>query len=289
MDYSKLIAPPGKQIKLADYDTTYTGDFKKKKEAVNKLEDDIEQLKELQAKFYAQDDYALLIVLQASDAAGKDGTIKHVMSGVNPQGCQVFSFKKPSDEELDHDFLWRCMKRLPERGRIGIFNRSYYEEVLVAKVHPAILEGQKLPPDCKGDDVWENRYEDINNFEKYLTRNGIIVLKFFLNLSKEEQKERFLARLDVPEKNWKFSTGDMKERKYWNDYQTAFEDCFSATSTEWAPWHIIPADHKWFSRTAIADIIVKKLKSLDLAYPTVDDEQKARLEEAREALVEEDA
>ena len=289
MDYSKLIAPPGKKIKLADYDTTYTDNFKKKKEAVNKLEGDIAQLQDLQSKFYAQDNYALLIILQASDAAGKDGTIKHVMSGVNPQGVQVFSFKKPSDEELDHDFLWRCMTRLPERGRIGIFNRSYYEEVLVAKVHPAILEGQKLPPDCKGPDVWQNRYEDINNFEKYLTRNGIIVLKFFLNLSKEEQKNRFMDRLDTPEKNWKFSTADIKERGYWNEYQTAFEDCFNATSTEWAPWHIIPADHKWFSRTAVADIIVKKLKSLDLAYPTVDDEQKASLEEGRAALVEEDA
>ena len=289
MDYSKLIAPPGKKIKLADYDTTYTDNFKKKKEAVNKLEDDIAQLQDLQSKFYAQDNYALLIILQASDAAGKDGTIKHVMSGVNPQGVQVFSFKKPSDEELDHDFLWRCMTRLPERGRIGIFNRSYYEEVLVAKVHPAILESQKLPPDCKGPDVWQNRYEDINNFEKYLTRNGIIVLKFFLNLSKEEQKNRFMDRLDTPEKNWKFSTADIKERGYWDEYQTAFEDCFNATSTEWAPWHIIPADHKWFSRTAVADIIVKKLKSLDLAYPTVDDEQKANLAEAREALVKETA
>ena len=287
MDYTKLTAPPGKKITLADYDTAYTGHFKKKKEAVHKLKNDIDHLKELQAKFYAQDNYALLIILQASDAAGKDGAIKHVMSGVNPQGCQVFSFKKPSAEELDHDFLWRCMKRLPERGRFGIFNRSYYEEVLIAKVHPAILESQKLPPDCKGPDVWQNRYEDINNFEKYLTRNGIIVLKFFLHLSKEEQKERFLARLDTPEKNWKFSTSDMKERRYWDDYQAAFEDCFNATSTEWAPWYIIPADHKWVSRTAVADIIVKKLKALDLAYPTVDDEQKARLAEAREALVQE--
>jgi PPK2 family polyphosphate:nucleotide phosphotransferase len=287
MDNSKLIAPPGKKIRLANYDTAYTGHFKKKKEAVHKLKDDIEQLKELQDKFYAQDNYALLIILQASDAAGKDGAIKHVMSGVNPQGCQVFSFKKPSAEELDHDFLWRCMKRLPERGRIGIFNRSYYEEVLVARVHPAILDGQKLPPECKGPDVWQNRFEDINNFEKYLTRNGIIVLKFFLNLSKEEQKRRFLARLDTPEKNWKFSTADMKERRYWDDYQAAFEDCFTHTSTEWAPWHIIPADHKWFSRAAIADIIVSKLKSLNLAYPTVDDEQKAKLLEAREILVNE--
>jgi PPK2 family polyphosphate:nucleotide phosphotransferase len=177
------------------------------------------------------------------------------------------------------------MKRLPERGRIGIFNRSYYEEVLVAKVHPAILEAQKLPPECKGPDVWQNRYEDINNFEKYLSRNGIVVLKFFLNLSKEEQKERFLARLDTPEKNWKFSLSDIKERRYWDDYRAAFETCFNNTSTEWAPWHIIPADHKWFSRAAIADIIVKKLESLDPAYPTVDDAQKARLAEAREALV----
>ncbi|MBE2223494.1 MAG: polyphosphate kinase 2 family protein [Anaerolineae bacterium] len=287
MDHSKLIAPPGKKIKLADSDPAYTGDFKKKKNAEEKLEEDIQQLQELQEKFYAQDEYALLIVLQAPDAAGKDGTIEHVMSGVNPQGCQVFSFKKPSDEELDHDFLWRCMTRLPERGRIGIFNRSYYEEVLIARVHPAILEAQKLPADCKGPDVWQNRFEDINNFEKYLVRNGIIVLKFFLNLSKEEQKERFLARLDTPEKNWKFSTADIKERAYWDDYQAAFEDCFNHTSTDWAPWHIIPADHKWFSRTAIADIIVNKLKSLNLAYPTVDDEQKARLEEAREALVKE--
>jgi PPK2 family polyphosphate:nucleotide phosphotransferase len=289
MDYEKLIAPPGKKIHLAHFDTTYTDEFTKKKEAKQKLKNDIEQLKELQAKFYAQDNYALLIVLQAPDAAGKDGTIKHVMSGVNPQGVQVFSFKKPSAEELDHDYLWRCNIRLPERGRIGIFNRSYYEEVLIARVHPAIIEAQKLPPECIGPDIWENRFEDINNFEKYLVRNGIVILKFFLNLSEEEQKERFLARLDTPEKNWKFSTADMKERPYWDDYQAAYEDCFSHTSTEWAPWHIIPADHKWFSRTAIADIIVKKLKSLDLAFPTVDDEQKARLEQAREALVNEEA
>jgi PPK2 family polyphosphate:nucleotide phosphotransferase len=289
MNHTKLIVPPGKQIKLADYDTANTGNFHNKKDAEKKLEDDIQQLQVLQDKFYAQDNYALLIILQAPDAAGKDGAIKHVMSGVNPQGCQVFSFKKPSDEELDHDFLWRCMKRLPERGRFGIFNRSYYEEVLVVRVHPAILEGQKLPPSRLGPDIWQNRFEDINNFEKYLSRNGIIVLKFFLHLSKEEQKERFLARLDEPEKNWKFSMADASERGHWDEYQAAYEDCFNHTSTEWAPWHIIPADQKWFSRAAIADVIVSKLKSLDLAYPTVDDEQKAKLALAREALMNEKA
>jgi PPK2 family polyphosphate:nucleotide phosphotransferase len=289
MDLSKFIVPPGKKINLSDYDPGYTGDYKKKKEAVNKLEDGIEEMKALQDMFYAQDNYALLVVLQAPDAAGKDGTIKHVMSGVNPQGVQVFSFKKPSANELDHDYLWRCNIRLPERGRIGIFNRSYYEEVLVARVHPAIIESQKLPPECKGPDIWENRYEDISNFEKYLVRNGIIVLKFFLHLSKDEQKERFMARLDTPEKNWKFSNADLKERGYWDDYQKAYETCFNNTSTKWAPWHIIPADHKWFSRVTISDIIIDKLKSLDLAYPTVDDEQKARLADARIALVNEEA
>ncbi len=287
MDHAKFIVPPGQQIRLADYDTTYTGEFAKKKAAEQKLKDDIDQLADLQDKFYAQDNYSLLIILQAPDAAGKDGIIKHVMSGVNPQGCQVFSFKKPSSEELDHDFLWRCMIRLPERGRFGIFNRSYYEEVLVVRVHPGILDGQKLPPECKGPDVWQNRYEDINNFEKYLVRNGIIVLKFFLNLSREEQKKRFLARLDEPEKNWKFSTADSKERGYWDQYQTAYEDCFNHTSTEWAPWHIIPADNKWFTRTAVANIIVEKLKSLHLAYPVVDEAQQQELTAARTALMSE--
>lgn len=288
MDHTKLIVPPGKKIRLADYDTTYTGNFHNKKDAGQKLEDDIQELQELQDMFYAQDNYALLIILQAPDAAGKDGIVKHVMSGVNPQGCQVFSFKKPSDEELDHDFLWRCMKRLPERGRFGIFNRSYYEEVLVVRVHPTILEGQKLPPSRLGPDIWQNRFEDINNFEKYLVRNGVIILKFFLHLSKEEQKERFLARLDEPDKNWKFSMADAQERGHWDKYQAAYEDCFNHTSTAWAPWHIIPADQKWFSRAAIADVIVSKLKSLNLAYPTVDDAQKAKLDLAREALLNEE-
>ena len=287
MDPNTFIVPPGQTIQLADYDPRFTGPFTHKKEAERQLGEDLKQLQALQDVFYAQDNYALLIILQAPDAAGKDGAIKHVMSGVNPQGCQVFSFKKPSDEELDHDFLWRCMKRLPERGRFGIFNRSYYEEVLVVRVHPAILEGQKLPPSRRGPDIWQNRFEDINNFEKYLSRNGIIILKFFLHLSKEEQKERFLARLDEPEKNWKFSMADAKERGHWDEYQAAYEDCFNHTSTEWAPWHIIPADRKWFTRATIADIIVKKLESLHLAYPTLSAAHQADLDQAREALLNE--
>ena len=287
MNHHDFRVPPGQNIRLADYNPGFTGQFIQKKEAKEQLVQDLERLRALQDVFYAQDSYALLIILQAPDAAGKDGVIKHVMSGVNPQGCQVFSFKKPSNEELDHDFLWRCMTRLPERGRFGIFNRSYYEEVLVVRVHPAILEGQKLPPECKGPDVWQNRYEDINNFEKYLVRNGVIILKFFLHLSKEEQKARFLARLDEPEKNWKFSTGDAKERGFWEEYQAAYEACFNHTSTEWAPWHIIPADHKWFTRATIANIIVEKLQSLDLAYPVVDAAQQQELAAARTALLSE--
>ncbi|MCB8983205.1 MAG: polyphosphate kinase 2 family protein [Ardenticatenaceae bacterium] len=287
MTHPDFRVPPGQTIRLADYDPGFTGQFSEKKEAKEQLKQDLEELRALQDVFYAQDSYALLIILQAPDAAGKDGVVKHVMSGVNPQGCQVYSFKKPSNEELDHDFLWRCMIRLPERGRFGIFNRSYYEEVLVVRVHPGILAGQKLPPACKGPDVWQNRFEDINNFEKYLTRNGIVILKFFLHLSKEEQKERFLARLDEPEKNWKFSSADAQERGYWDQYQAAYEDCFNHTSTEWAPWHIIPADHKWFTRTTIANIIVEKLKSLDLAYPVVDGAQQQELAAARTALLSE--
>jgi PPK2 family polyphosphate:nucleotide phosphotransferase len=288
MEPNEFIVSPGQEVRLADYDPGYTAPYANKKEAQQLLAEDLERLQTLQDMFYAQDSYALLVILQAPDAAGKDGIIKHVMSGVNPQGCQVFSFKKPSDEELDHDFLWRCTKRLPERGRIGIFNRSYYEEVLIVRVHPTILAGQKLPPECKGPDVWQNRFEDINNFEKYLTRNGIVVLKFFLHLSREEQKKRFLARLDTPEKNWKFSAADAKERAYWDEYQRAYEACFSQTSTEWAPWHIIPADHKWFSRAAIADVIVKKMEALNLAYPTVNAAQQADLALARKALLAEE-
>ena len=233
---------------------------------------------------YAQNTYALLVILQAMDTAGKDGTIRHVMSGVNPQGTQVHSFKAPSGEELDHDFLWRSMKALPERGGIGIFNRSYYEEVLVVRVHPENLDLQRLPPGAKGKGIWKHRFDEINNFEKYLVRNGIVVLKFFLNLSKEEQKRRLLARINTPEKNWKFSLADAKERAYWDDYMNAFEETVNHTSTEWAPWHIIPADNKWFTRTVVADVIIEKLKSLKLSYPVVSKEHRQHLLEAKELL-----
>jgi PPK2 family polyphosphate:nucleotide phosphotransferase len=285
MNHENFIVPPGKKITLKDFDPDFTGKFKTKDEAQEKLRADIEKLAALQDVLYAQDTYALLLIFQAMDAAGKDGIIKHVMSGVNPQGCQVFSFKAPSSEELDHDYLWRSMKALPERGRIGIFNRSYYEEVLVVRVHPEILDGQRIPKEEKdGKNIWQKRFEDINNFERYLSRNGIVILKFFLNVSKKEQKKRFLERIDTPEKNWKFSAADVKERGHWNEYMNAYEDAFNHTSTEWAPWYIIPADHKWFTRAAVADVIVAKLKSLDLKYPTVSEERKQELLKAKEML-----
>jgi len=226
----------------------------------------------------------VLIIFQAMDAAGKDGTIRHVMSGVNPQGCQVFSFKKPSDEELDHNFLWRYMRSLPERGRIGIFNRSYYEDVLVVKVHPELLEEQKLPEAKSGKDFWQERYEDINSFERHLFRNGTVIIKLFLNLSKAEQKRRFLARLETPEKNWKFSPADIAERGFWDHYQDAFEDALSATSTEWAPWFILPADHKWVTRSLASEIIGKTIESLDLKFPKLDEQQMQALKIAGEKL-----
>lgn len=280
----KLIVKPGSKITLKDYDTKYTGKYEKKKEASKKLEDDIIRLKQYQDVLYAQNTYALLILFQAMDAAGKDGTIKHVMSGVNPQGCQVFSFKAPSSEELDHDYLWRCFKCLPERGRIGIFNRSYYEETLAVRVHREFLAKQQLPPESKDQSIWKRRFEEINNFEKYLVDNGIIVLKFFLNVSKQEQKNRFLERIEIPEKNWKLSPNDAKEREFWDDYMSAYEDIFNNTSTSWAPWHIIPADHKWFMRLAVADIICNQLKQLDLKYPTVSENQKQELLKVKEML-----
>jgi len=221
------------------------------------------------------------------DAAGKDSTIKHVISGINPQGCQVFSFKQPSTEELDHDYLWRSFKALPERGRIGIFNRSYYEEVLVVRVHPELLTRQQLPPQAKEKHIWKQRFEEINNFEKYLVNNGIIVLKFFLNVSKDEQKSRFLERIERPEKNWKFSVSDVKERGYWDDYMKAYGEAMTATSTDWAPWHIIPADHKWFTRLAVAYFIDEKLRSLNLAYPEVEPNHLQRLQDAKVLLEQE--
>ncbi len=278
----RIEVPAGKKIDLQqDYDPGYTGNFLKKKEAKKMLTQGVQMLAESQAKLYAQDNYGVLIVLQALDAAGKDGTIKHVMSGVNPQGVQVSSFKSPSGEELDHDYLWRNFKALPRRGNIGIFNRSHYEEVLVVKVHPEILDNQKIPPKLKGPGIFHRRYEEINNFEQYLVNNGIVVLKFFLNLSKEEQKSRFLDRVNRPEKNWKFSAADMHERKFWDDYQAAYQEMFNHTSTEWAPWYIIPADHKWFSRLAVAAIINHTLEGLDLNFPTVNDKQKKELLEAK--------
>lgn len=280
----RIMVPPGQKIDLSkDYDPGFTADFKNKKAAQKKLEQNIAELAEYQDILYAQDTYALLIIFQAMDAAGKDGAIKHVMSGVNPQGCQVFSFKAPSAEELDHDYLWRSMKRLPERGRIGIFNRSYYEEVLVVRVHPELLDHQKIPPPAR-ENIWQRRYEQINAFEKYLFENGVIVLKFFLNVSREEQKKRFLERIDRPEKNWKFCTADVKERGFWDDYQQAYEDCLNHTSTEWAPWFVIPADAKWFTRLAVSEIIVRTLKQLNLRYPEVSEQRRQELQEIRKLL-----
>jgi PPK2 family polyphosphate:nucleotide phosphotransferase len=284
MKHDNFIVPPNKKIKLKNYDTKYTGNYKKREDAESDLREDVERLAKLQDMLYAQNIYSLLIIFQAMDAAGKDGAIKHVMSGVNPQGCQVFSFKTPSHEELDHDYLWRSMKALPERGRIGLFNRSYYEEVLVVRVHPELLKFQQLPPKSKDKTIWKNRFKEINNFERYLAQNGIHVLKFFLNVSKDEQKKRFLDRINKPEKNWKFSINDAKERGHWKEYMTAYEDMFNNTSTEWSPWHIIPADNKWFTRAAVADLIVSKLKSLKLHYPKVSEAHKEELLKAKALL-----
>jgi PPK2 family polyphosphate:nucleotide phosphotransferase len=236
---------------------------------------------------YAQDRWSLLLVFQAMDAAGKDGTIKHVMSGVNPQGCQVFSFKQPSSEDLNHDFLWRCAKHLPERGRIGIFNRSYYEEVLVVRVHPEILKKQKLPPGNVDRGIWDERLADIARFEDYLSRQGMIILKFFLHLSRKEQKKRFMERLDRPEKHWKFSASDIQERRFWDDYMHAFEEAIQVTAAKHAPWYVIPADNKWFTRLVVAAAIVEALEKLDLSFPQIDGAKKKELAEARAALTRE--
>ncbi len=289
MDYEKLqrhvTVEPGKKISLRkDYSTLPNHLSIKKSKAKEMLAEGIQMLAEFQEKLYAQDTYSLLLIFQAMDAAGKDGTIKHVMSGLNPQGCDVHSFKAPSTEELDHDFLWRCYKALPERGRIGIFNRSYYEEVLVVRVHPEILEKQKLPPEARSKKIWEQRYEQINNFEKHLVQNGTIILKFFLNVSKDEQKRRFLERIDMDEKNWKFSVSDAKERQHWDAYMQAYEDCFNHTSTKWAPWHIIPADNKPVARLKVALLIWRKLEELGLHYPQVTKAQKEELLAAKKVL-----
>lgn len=284
--------PGGKRVRLKEYPTglpankelAELGKEELKDRALEILEKNKEELDRTQELLYASDTWSVLIVFQAMDAAGKDGMIKHVMSGLNPQGCQVFSFKQPSSEELDHDFLWRYTKGLPERGRFGIFNRSHYEEVLVVKVHPEWLQKQKLPPGKRGKGFWNKRYQDINTFERHLVRSGTLILKFFLHISKEEQRRRFLQRLENPEKHWKFSTGDLVERGLWKEYQEAYQDALSATSTEWAPWYVIPADYKWVSRVLVADIITNAVQSLDLKYPEVSEEQKRQLEIAKAQL-----
>jgi len=284
----KLVKPyrveDGKHFRLRNYDPADTAGVQSKQEAETLLTEGVAKLAELQDKLYAEDHWALLLIFQAMDAAGKDGAIKHVMSGINPQGCQVYSFKTPSSEELDHDYLWRTMKCVPERGRIGIFNRSYYEEVLVVRVHRELLEAQRIPPPLITKDIWKERFEDICSFERYMTRNGILVRKFFLNVSKKEQKRRFMARLDQPEKNWKFSAADIRERAYWDDYMAAYEDLIRHTATPEAPWHVIPADNKWFTRIAVAAAVVDTLEDLNLAYPTVDDAKAKELAAARKLL-----
>jgi len=279
----------GRKFRLEDIDPGDTGELKDKAAAGEWLDRGVARLAELQERLYAQDRWAVLLIFQAMDAAGKDGVIKHVMSGINPQGCQVYSFKAPSAEELDHDFLWRTSKCLPERGRIGIFNRSYYEEVLVVRVHPAFLAGQKLPASLVGKGVWKERYEDINNFEKYLSRNGVLVRKFFLHVSKKEQKKRFLKRLDEPEKNWKFQAADVKERGHWDDYVRAYEDMLRSTATPHAPWYVVPADSKWFTRVVVAGAIIDALESLELRFPELDDAKRRELAAARALLEGNDA
>jgi PPK2 family polyphosphate:nucleotide phosphotransferase len=277
----------GKKFRLADIDPADTQDFEAedKPRAKEALQIGVEALAELQELLYAQDRWAVLLIFQAMDAAGKDSAIKHVMSGVNPQGCQVFSFKAPSGEDLDHDYLWRCLKRLPERGRIGIFNRSYYEETLVVRVHPELLAKQKLPPELVTKNMWEQRFRDIQNIERYLTHNGVVICKFFLHVSKGEQKKRFLERLNNPEKYWKFSAADAREREYWDEYMAAYEDMICHTETKEAPWHVVPADNKWFTRVVVAAAIIDTLWSLDLHFPRVDEAKRKELLAAKEALL----
>ena len=277
----------GKPFRLKDFDPADTKNLLAKDRAAELHDSNIALMQDLQAKLYAQDEWALLLIFQAMDAAGKDGVISHVFSGVNPQGCEVSSFKQPSAEELDHDFLWRATKRLPQRGRIGIFNRSYYEEVLVVRVHQEFLTKQHLPPKLITDNIWEERFGDICNLESYLTRNGIVVRKFFLHISKEEQRQRFLARLEDPEKNWKFSDADVRERECWDDYMDAYQDMIRNTARPHAPWYVVPADHKWFTRAVVSAVIIEALKELKLAFPKVDPSRRKDLEAARRHLVKE--
>ena len=289
MNWASKLAKPyrvgdGDKFRLKDFDAQDTGEFKSKEEAKGLLEKSVAHIEELQDKLYAQDRWCLLLIFQAMDAAGKDGAIKHVMSGINPQGCQVYSFKAPSNEELDHDYLWRTTRNLPERGRIGIFNRSYYEEVLVVRVHPDVLEHEKIPAELRSKDIWKERFQDICSFERYLSRNGTVIRKFFLNVSKKEQKRRFLARLEEPEKNWKFSPEDVREREHWDDYMQAYEDMIRNTATKHAPWYVVPADNKWFTRLVVAAAIVETLDGLKLSYPEVDPQKRKELQAARKAL-----
>ena len=286
---SKLSSPyrieQGKNFRLKHFDPSSTGHLRSRERAKELLQKGIEEMAELQAKLYAQRHWAVLIVLQAMDAAGKDALIKHVMSGVNPQGCRVYSFKEPSEEELNHDSMWRTSRCLPERGQIGIFNRSHYEEVLVVRVHPELLEKERIPKELIGKDLWKDRFEDIGNFERYLTHNGTVIRKFFLNVSKKEQKRRFLERLENPEKNWKYSAADVRERECWDDYMKAYEEMIAATSTQHSPWYVVPADNKWYTQLVVAAAIIDTLNDLKLAYPTIDPEKQKELEKAKRELL----
>lgn len=288
----KIKAEPGKKHNVKDFDTEYTAHLGTKEQGVALLEGNVKQLIELQEKLYGHNRHSILLIFQAMDAAGKDGTIKHVMSGLNPQGCEVYSFKTPSTVELDHDYIWRTYKCLPERGRFGIFNRSYYEEVLVVKVHPNFLLAQNLPDvtnvDSVNNEFWERRYRQINDMERHLVENGVVILKFFLNVSKKEQKKRFLDRIEDPTKNWKFSSADVKERQYWDDYMKAYSDMITATSTKFAPWYVIPADRKWFMRFAVSNIIINSLKKLEIDFPTMPSSEKEELEKSKQMLINED-
>jgi PPK2 family polyphosphate:nucleotide phosphotransferase len=275
----------GKNFKLKDYDPADTGHWHSKEHADQAIQEGIARMAELQDKLYAQDSWAVLLIFQAMDAAGKDGVIKHVMSGVNPQGCQVYSFKAPSEKELQQDFLWRTTLDLPERGHIGIFNRSYYEEVLVVRVHKDILKNERMPDSLVTKKIWQERFEDIHAFERHMARNGTVIRKFFLHLSKKEQERRFLARLEEPEKNWKFSAADIREREFWDDYQGAYEDMIRNTASKHAPWYVVPADHKWFTRLVVSSVVVKTLESLKLGYPKVNAPKRKELEEAKKLLL----
>ena len=289
MSWASKLAKPfriddGKKFRLKDFDSGDTGHSRSREHAAELLEKGIAHMAELQDKLYAQDRWGILLVFQAMDAAGKDGVIKHVMSGINPQGCQVYSFKAPSTEELNHDYLWRAMQRMPERGRIGIFNRSYYEEVLVVRVHKDLLQAERIPQRLLTKVLWEQRFREIVAFERYLSRNGIVIRKFFLHLSKQEQKKRFLDRLDQPEKNWKFSTADVRERENWDDYMDAYDDMIRNTSTKHSPWFVVPADNKWFTRLVVAAAVVDTLDDLNLSYPKVDAQKRKELQAARKML-----